>query len=256
MVKLHKMYFHYSELPLSMRVLYTGTMIVLGIGYCFAMVHVFASHAGRDGDPGLSVQDLVIAYSGSQDSSRLEIALQGPMGEQIDAQERGKIVAWIHSGATEEEYGQVESIFTDTCAMCHSADNPHIPPLDTFDGVKKLTGLDQGADIFTLIRVSHIHLFGITFIFFIMGLIFSHAFVRPVWMKAFLVAIPFVAIIADIASWYLTKMWPPFAWMVMISGGLMGMSFAAQWIISFYQIWFYKMPDDAQRPDDGGSVVG
>ncbi|OFX13026.1 MAG: hypothetical protein A2516_05255 [Alphaproteobacteria bacterium RIFOXYD12_FULL_60_8] len=242
------MYFHYRELPPSMRVLYTGSLILLGIGYCFAMIHVFTSHAGRDGNPGLSVDDLVIAYSGSQDASRLEVALNGPMSDKLDVQEKANIVAWVHNGAKSEEWDQVQGIFADRCSMCHSEHNPHLPAMEAYEDVARLAEKDQGADIFTLIRVSHIHLFGITFIFFIMGLIFSHAFVRPVWFKEVVVAVPFVAIIADIASWYLTKLWPPFAWMVMISGALMGFSFAFQWVISFYQIWFYRMPVDAKRP--------
>ena len=41
--------------------------------------------------------------------------------------------------------------------------------------------------------MSHIHLFGITFIFFIVGTIFSHAYVRPVWFKCTVMALPFVA---------------------------------------------------------------
>ena len=35
-VSLHRLYRHYSELPYSQRVLYTATLIVLGLGYLFA----------------------------------------------------------------------------------------------------------------------------------------------------------------------------------------------------------------------------
>ena len=42
----------------------------------------------------------------------------------------------------------------------------------------------------TLIRDSHIHLFGMTFIFFIVGLMFSHAYMRPVWFKCAVIAAP------------------------------------------------------------------
>jgi hypothetical protein len=33
------------------------------------------------------------------------------------------------------------------------------------------------------------------------------------------------------------------AWVVLIAGGLMGLSFAIMWFISMYQMWFYKVPD-------------
>ncbi len=85
-------------------------------------------------------------------------------------------------------------------------------------------------------------MFGVTFIFFVMGLIFSHAYVRPVWFKCAVIALPFLAIIIDTGSWYLTKINPAFAWTVIVGGALMGLSFATEWIVSMYQIWFYKYP--------------
>ncbi len=239
------MFFHYSEYPLSLRTLYTFTLIVLGIGYLFAMLHVFNSHAGRDGKPGLSVKDLEIAYSGSKADTRLEVAIKGPMIDRLSNDERNIIIAWVRSGAKEKPFNEnIKPIIEDNCLACHDGSNPHLPNLDGFDNVKKVVKLDTGADIFSLIRVSHIHLFGITFIFFIMGSMFSHALVRPVWFKSLVIAVPFVTIILDIGSWYLTKIYPPFAWVVMISGGFMGLSFAFMWFTCIYQMWFYKLPKD------------
>jgi len=241
MVQVHRMFFHYSEFPLSMRTLFTGTLIVLGIGYLFAMIQIYSAHAGRDGKPGLSVEDIRIAYSGQKDATKLEGALMGPMSGMLPLGERGDIVGWVRRGLDEIEYeSRIRSIFDKRCVACHDGSNPHIPDLNGYEGVAEEAQIDTGMDLFTLVRVSHIHLFGLTFIFFIMGLIFSHAFFRPVWVKSVVVAAPFLAIVLDIASWYLTKLNPALAWVVIISGALMGTSFAFQWIVSMYQIWFYK----------------
>jgi hypothetical protein len=59
-------------------------------------------------------------------------------------------------------------------------------------------------------QVSHIQLFGLTFIFFLVGLMFSHAYVRPVWFKCAVVALPFAAMLVDVASWYVIKLFHPF----------------------------------------------
>ena len=99
---------------------------------------------------------------------------------------------------------------------CHDGSNPHLPNLIGYDNLKKVTERDTGADVFTLVRVSHIHLFGLTFIFFITGMMFSHAYVRPVWLKCTVVALPFAAIVMDVSAWYLTKLFHPFAWAVML----------------------------------------
>ena len=125
---------------------------------------------------------------------------------------------------------------------CHDGSNPHLPNLSGYDNLKKVTEKDTGAAIATLVRVSHIHLFGLTFIFFIVGLMFSHAYVRPVWLKCTIVALPFVAIVLDVSSWYFTKLYHPFAWVVIAAGGLMGMCFAFMWLVTMYQLWFSPPP--------------
>jgi len=95
---------HFQMLPIGMRVLFSGTLIVLGTGYLFAMIYIFESHAGRDGDPGLSVDDLIIAYSGSKSDTKLESALKGPMANMLPPEENHKIVAWVRRGAAEADF--------------------------------------------------------------------------------------------------------------------------------------------------------
>ncbi|MEJ2143486.1 MAG: elongation factor-1 alpha [Gammaproteobacteria bacterium] len=247
-------HWHFTSYPMSLRVLYSGTLIVLGVGYLFAMIHIFDSHAGRDGNPMLSVNDLIIAYSGSKSDTKIESALKGPMANMLPPGERNQIIAWVRSGAHEKDFASsgVEEIVGKRCLTCHDGSNPHIPTLKGYKNLSHVAEADTGMDIFTLVRVSHIHLFGITFIFFIVSTIFSHAYIRPLWIKCVIILIPFVAIIMDIGSWYLTKLYPPFAWVVMISGALMGVAFAIQWVISMYQMWFYKLPQEIQ--DKGGEV--
>lgn len=244
----HRMYFHYSEYPPSMRVLFTGTLLVLGLAYLFAMVQTYVSHAARDGRPGLSVEDIRIAYSGSKKDSRLESALNGPMIDMIEPHDSAHITLWIKDGAGFAEYeDSIKPIIDNNCTGCHDDSNPHIPNLTDFEVIKELTAVDTGASIYTLVRVSHIHLFGITFIFFIMGFIFTHALIKPIWLKCLVVGVPFVAIILDIGSWYLTKIHPGFAWVVYIGGIFMAFSFAFMWITTMYQMWFMRTPKDLVR---------
>ncbi|NIO38770.1 MAG: hypothetical protein GTO41_00350, partial [Burkholderiales bacterium] len=99
---LHRLYLHFQELPWSMRVLYTAALLVLAMGYLFAMIYIWASHAGHDGNPSsLSVQDIEIAYSGSKESSRLEAALKGPMSGMLPPTEISELIAWVRRGSDE-----------------------------------------------------------------------------------------------------------------------------------------------------------
>jgi hypothetical protein len=71
---------------------------------------------------------------------------------------------------------------------------------------------------------------------------FSHAYVRPVWLKCAIIVTPFVATISDISSWYFIKLFHPFAWVVMGGGALMAASFAFMWLVTMYQLWFSRPP--------------
>jgi hypothetical protein len=257
-VPLHRLYRHYSELPYSMRVLYTMALMILGFGYLFALIYLYHTYAGRaGGNPMLlTYQDLVVAYSGSGKTSRLESALRGPMSTMLPPDETSIFIAWVQEGADRARYEkQIKPAMDKRCMPCHDGSNPHLPNLTAYDNLKKVTERDTGTDIFTLVRVSHIHLFGLTFIFFIVGFIFSHAYVRPVWFKCAVVALPFVAIAVDVSSWYFTKLYHPFAWVVMFAGAVMGLCFVFMWLVSMYQLWFSPTPlKVAQR--EGRDIPG
>jgi len=241
---LHRQFLHYSELPYSVRVLYTAALLVLGMGYLFAGIYLFHTYSGKDGNPmTLTYDDLVIAYTGSGKGSRLESALAGPMSTMLPPEELTGVVKWVQQGADKDAYEkQIRPVLDKRCMTCHDGSNPHLPNLYGYDNLKKVTERDTGTDIFTLVRVSHIHLFGLTFIFFIMGMVFSHAYIRPVWFKCTLVALPFLFIATDISSWYMVKIFHPFAWLTMGAGALMGLCFACMWFIAMYQIWFSQTP--------------
>jgi len=241
---LHREFRHYSEMPLSLRVLYTATLLVLGMGYLFALIYLFHTYSGKDGNPrDLSYDDIVIAYTGSGKSSRLESALRGSMSVMLPKEELAPLVAWVQEGAERAAFEkQIRPTLEKRCLACHDGSNPHLANLNGYDNVKKVTERDTGTGIFTLVRVSHIHLFGLTFVFFIVGSIFSHAYVRPVWLKCAVMILPFCALAMDVSSWYFTKLYQPFAFVVMAGGGLMGASFAFMWVVSMYQMWFSRTP--------------
>jgi hypothetical protein len=241
---IHRLYRHFQELPISMRTLFTGALMVVGLGYLFAFLYIFAAHSGADGRPGLSVDDIKITYSGSNETTQLESALQGPMSGMLPQKDLAAMLDWIRDGADKRTYtASIETIVADNCLSCHDGSNPHLSNLDGFDHITEVVAQDTGADLFTLVRVSHIHLFGLTFIFFIVGFIFSHAYMRPVWLKSLIIAAPFFGVIVDVLGWYVTKVYTPFAWVVLISGGINGLSFAVMWVVSIYQMWFYTVPE-------------
>ena len=114
-----------------------------------------------------------------------------------------------------------------------------VSSLGTYEEVTAYTRIDLGQSIKSLVRVSHIHIFGMSFIFILTSWIFVLSEVAVGW-KALLVAIPFFAIWIDIGSWWVTRFEPFFAYTVIAGGVLMGFSLAAQILISLWEIWFGK----------------
>jgi hypothetical protein len=191
----------------------------------------------------LSYDDLVIAYSGSGKGSRLESALRGPMSSMLPADESSALVTWVQKGADRDVYEkEIRQTIDKRCMSCHDGSNPHLANLGGYDLMKKVTEQDTGTDIFTLVRVSHIHLFGLTFIFFLMGLVFSHAYWRPIWFKCTVVGLPFLCLALDVISWYMVKLYHPFAFVTMFAGMVQGLCFAFMWLVSMYQMWFAATP--------------
>ena len=236
---------HYRRFPdtsVSERILDTMFLITIGLGYLFALGHTFFSHEGRDGQPGLSVEDVKIAYYGEHQQTRLGAGLNGGMDSNLDSPEQKQvIIEWIEAGSKEDSFNEnVAPILNSNCIGCHSVESEMgLPPLTSYEDVMKLTHADTGASVESLVRVSHIHLFGIAFILFFVGRIFILC-EMPVMMKRITVAVPFLAILVDILSWYITKFIPGFAFVVVIAGGLMGISLTIQILVSLYQMWFYK----------------
>jgi hypothetical protein len=93
----------------------------------------------------------------------------------------------------------------------------------------------------SLLKLSHIHLFGISLLLFMIGFIFIQCEIN-VYFKRFLVVSPMFAVFVDVLSWFLTKWDSHYAMVVIAAGAVLGFSMAAQMLISLYQIWFLKKP--------------
>jgi len=247
-------YRRFSDCSVSEKILYTSFMTLLGVGYIFAMLLIFMDVSHEDGLPGLSVEDINIKYRGNRSGTRLEQALIGRMRAHRTKEEFRIITSWIHDGAPKTRFERaIKPILAKKCLICHNpALGLNIPDLSTYEAVTALGKIDTGEPIGTLVKVSHIHLFGMSLIFYLLGRIFILA-EMPVWLKRTIVVIPFAAILVDIGSWWFTKFTSPFfAYTVMLGGALFSLSFAVQTIVSFYQMWFYKSKFQRQYIGHGG----
>lgn len=223
------------------KVLFTGYLCTVGIGYFFALLQILFTHGMADGQFGLSIDDIVYSYYGNRSGTVLENQLNGAMKANASAEERFDIIEWVRKGADEDDYEKdgIKKIIEERCVMCHN-ESASIPNFNDFAKLKALTTEDEGATFSSLTRVSHIHLFGISFIFMFVGLIFSFAETTTTEYKCIAIGMPYAFLIADILSWWLTKIHPMFAWLVIFAGMGMGVSFIFMWATSILEMWLYK----------------
>lgn len=224
------------------KVLFSGYLLTVGIGYMFALIQILLTHGMADGKFGLSVDDIVYSYYGNRSGTVLEQKLNGSMKENASEQQRFEIIQWVRDGAELDAYKDdgIEKIIQERCVMCHNKEATGIPNFNDFAQLKALTEQDEGSSVGTLTRGSHIHMFGIGFIFMFVGIIFSFSETTDVKFKCIAVGMPYAFLIADIISWWLTKFFPMFAWLVIFAGMGMGVSFIFMWVTSFLEMWFYK----------------
>ncbi len=225
-----------ARLSLPYKVLFTGFLLVIGVGLMMAGAQIMLTHGQADGKPGVSVDDIVYSYYGNRSGSKLESMLNGSMKPMAPDEVRFEIIQWARDEAPIEKWAsRIEPLLQKHCVACHNAESAQ-PDFTKLEVVRKLAEVDQGASITTLTRVSHIHLFGISFIFLFVGWIFGMAEFDFRW-KLILIATPFAFLIVDVLSWWLTKYFPIFAWLTMIGG--FGYSAASTVMIftSLAQMW-------------------
>ncbi|MDD4929339.1 MAG: elongation factor-1 alpha [Gallionella sp.] len=232
--------FTLADLSLPVKTLFTGYLLVIGLGLLFAGAQIMLTHGMADGKLGLSVDDIVYSYHGNHDgpdASKLESKLHGSMKENAPPEVRIALLKWAGEGAPVGEWeGNIKPLVEQHCAPCH-ANMPGLANLSDKAVMDTMTTRDEGASFSTLTRVSHIHLFGIAFIFFFVGWIFTYATGFSPLVKAILIFTPFGFLIVDVASWWLTKMNPNFAWLVIIGGFGYSMASTVMIFTSLYQMW-------------------
>jgi hypothetical protein len=224
--------------PVSERILYTAFLLVIGIAYLAALANMYFAYENLDGNPGFSIEDVIVKYHGSDQHTRLETAINGIMASNLKRPaDKAVIMAWIQNGADETGFDkEVAPILKRDCVNCHTPSvNPSLPDLTSYHTVSDLARI-SGASLPSLLRLAHIHLFGISFILFFVGKIFLMCELNSS-LKSILLALPFVALVIDVGSWFATRLYAEFAYAIVGSGIMIGFSIGMQIFISIYLMW-------------------
>ena len=90
------------QLPIPFRALFSGFLVLIGIGYIAALSLLFLvdirPHIGTE---QTIIQDIAQQYQGLPNNTRLEVALKGSMSSMATSEDRNRIINWIHEGAAQ-----------------------------------------------------------------------------------------------------------------------------------------------------------
>ena len=118
----------------ALRSLFTGYLVVIGVGLLMSFAQILFTHGMADGRFGLSVNDIVYSYYGNREGSRIEAKLQGSMKLMASEQVRAEIVRWVRDGSPRDEWDAgIRGLVASNCGRCHGI-VPGIADLTSYQG--------------------------------------------------------------------------------------------------------------------------
>lgn len=233
-----------QHLPFSRKIGMTIFLIVVGIGYVFGFFNILLSYGGNDGESGISLEDISIAFYGARDKTALEKSIDGSMRTYFSTEaDYNTVKEWLGDGAKEKDFEPVKDIFDKSCNMCHSSDVKVAgAALDTYENTEEWLSQDKGKSIPRLVGISHTHILSAAVVVFILVSILCST-TYPQGLKVTLCAWSYLTIALDVGGWWLAKISPSLSFMVILGGASMGTAWGLLIVLPLYELWFKKKAD-------------
>ncbi|MDA8410555.1 MAG: hypothetical protein M0001_09210 [Treponema sp.] len=243
-----------DQLALPFKFALSTFLLICGIGYLLGVVNIWFSYAPVDGKPGLSVDDIRLAFHGDPSASKLQKAITGNMNQYISSPDDSKtLLTWIKAGHKEADYANVQQVFTTNCDTCHSKDVATAGIVtDSYKSLEPLLESDQGVSWPRLITLSHIHINGLLPLMFCLSIIFSFSRFSD-RLKGAIIVYSFASFTIDVAIWYFAKLFAEAAAFVILGGVLLGGAYALMILLPLWEIWIHKphpIIDKAAKPQN------
>jgi len=234
--------FRLKTLPFGARVGMTFLILTLLGGLFASGQHMRHHHENRDGQPGVSMEDLVGAYHGVDITAPMITALESDHPNELDEStdnplsdaSRMVLLDWLNSNRISEDYDNLDlgdmapaEIIAMNCLDCHSRNADmgdgigETMPLEYWDDVEKVSFSRQisPASIDIMIASTHTHALGMVMLALITVLLIGASSIRrPI--VGVLVLVMGVGLFLDLSAWWLARVNPLFVWFIIV-GGLM-----------------------------------
>ena len=230
-----------AGIPLVSKLTITALLAVAGVGYLLGFLNIYLSYSPVDQKPGMSLQDISMSFYGTRGGTKLEKSIDGSMKQYFSSDaDYLAVKGWLAAGAAEGGFEQVKPIFDSSCSTCHSKDAAVAGAVtETYADLAPLLKQDTGKSVSRLVSLSHTHVLATLPVIFLLVFIFS--FTRyPAVLKGVVMVFSSLAILFDVGSWWLAKLSPAAAVLVILGGVSLAVSFLALIALSFIELWFGK----------------
>jgi hypothetical protein len=258
--------------PSGMRVMLSAFLLMIGVGYLFALANIYHQHQMADGRAGLSLDDLRASYSGltverTQDTvipSRMLTMLRTSMREYVsDDDDFDVLETWLLAGGSEagltagEKRQTPNRMLILNCLRCHaqsanteiSRKAPFGPDEFTVDyemirplvATETSTGSDKVSvppqlSVPRLVLVTHAHMLAIPLFTLIVGGLFGCSRF-PRRARNWLTPLPMIVLIFDFCGWWLARVFPASIYLIAGAGAVFGATFGLQLIVVLTDLW-------------------
>lgn len=258
-------------LPTPLRVTLTAFLAMIAAGYGFALLNIYHRHAGADGAPGLTLDDLRAVYAGV-DRSRSEMSvvpsrmlrmIEGSMRQYVaDDADYAILHEWLANGAASAELDRKQGnrsprrVLALNCLRCHATDSdseiskraPFGPDQLTIDEAQiarfTATTTTNAAgeirigpqDAGHLILITHAHMLSIPLFTLVVGALFWLT-PAPPRLRALIMPVPMCALMVDFAGWWLARAAGGFVWFIVAAGAAFGVAFGLQLLAVVVALW-------------------
>jgi hypothetical protein len=207
--------FRLRELDFATRFALTCLVLVLAGGFVASGAHLVEHHQNRDERPGVSLEDLQGAYHGVRVTAPLILALERDHPEDLAEADRKVLADWLAGERISEDYDNLDlgdlapaEILTRSCMPCHShaEATEAAPPLEYWEDISKVAFSREVEPVpkKVLAASTHTHALTMAVLSVAIGLLWL-ATRWPGPLKSWLFALSCLALLVDLACWWLAR---------------------------------------------------
>jgi len=247
--------FRLRRMGLSLRVAATILLIILGGGYAAAVQHMFDHYENKDERPGMSMDDVTGSFHGVNSEATMIVAINTTMREHLTDGEHAALLEWLQGSRISEDYDNLDlgenapaDIIDRNCLDCHSRNAQKGDgigarmPLEYWDDIKPLAFSKQFDPVpLEILTIStHTHALSMGMVTALTALLFLGTGWSCRWRNR-IIALTFLALLADLSSWWLARWCEPFCTVLIVAGGVYGALLVVQLVGTFIDIWFGRL---------------